>query len=109
LAQINRVLRVMQEVSSIFFCKASNTTADLHSYCCFLDIATSNRHVSKHFEKNSRYLSANLAARLRIAIRDSTCVAVFVTQSFHVDFAVQAKVSVGVTWDNLAVYIQATF
>ena len=60
--------------------------------------ATSDRHVSKQFDKNSRFLSPNLAARLRTALRDSTCLAVFVPQSFHVDFAVQSKVSVGVTW-----------
>jgi hypothetical protein len=60
--------------------------------------ATSDRHVSKQFDKTSRFLSANLAARLRTALRDSSCLAVFVPQSFHSDFAVHSKVSVGVTW-----------
>jgi hypothetical protein len=61
--------------------------------------ATSDRHVSNQFNKSSRYLSPNLAARLRTALRNSACLAVFAPESFYgAEFVGQAKVNAGVTW-----------
>lgn len=60
---------------------------------------TSNRHVMNQFDKNNRYLSPNLAARLRTALRNSACLALFVPGPFYgAGFAGQAKVNVKVTW-----------
>jgi len=61
--------------------------------------ATSDRHIDKQFDKTSCFLSPNLAARLRSALRDSACLAVFKPAAFNAaGFESQARVNVRVTW-----------
>jgi hypothetical protein len=68
----------------------------------FRDV-TSDRHVTNQVDKTNRYLSPNIAARLRTALRNSACLALFYPGSFYgAGFARQAKVTVKVTWGQVS-------